>query len=452
VPTARKPHIEQHEDLTLVVLSSEMVDASMMHGDKLVVGASSIDAAGQPQPLAGWPAPLVIDSSGATTSVSVKRSSDAKAPALSAWKQCDLEPFVTGQSDAFTPLEGPASLESLKHGHGYGWYRLVFKSGATSRVLAPQAGDRLQLFASGRSLALLGRGPGAQDEPINLKLAGTVTVLAEHLGRLSFGAIAPDPKGLFGHLHAVRSVVLGKPQVVAGRVADPFHLGEFIPFARKGDHRSADTLAWSVRFTGKKPLILSIADLPIRALVMLDDQAVGLYEPHQCMRFVIPATGTGGKLKLVLFSTLERLAQQHRGLQVGRHLTLYQSVDEPTAKAQWSFAPWVAPKPEQFEPMKKRLAPLPRWYLASFVASSSSEPLWLEARGLSKGQIILNGRNVGRYFVATATGKAVPPQMRYFLPTPWLRPGEANELMLFDEHGKTPQHVRLVHAPSAHGG
>ena len=65
-------------------------------------------------------------------------------------------------------------------------------------------------------------------------------------------------------------------------------------------------------------------------------------------------------------------------------------------------------------------------------------------------QIILNGQNVGRYFVATAAGKHVPPQRRYYLPEPWLRTDGPNELLIFDEHGNSPDRCRLVHADSAY--
>ena len=64
---------------------------------------------------------------------------------------------------------------------------------------------------------------------------------------------------------------------------------------------------------------------------------------------------------------------------------------------------------------------------------------------MSKGQLYLNGHNVGRYFVATATGKAVPPQRFYYLPEPWLRTDTPNDLLIFDEHGKPPGKCRLVY-------
>ena len=64
---------------------------------------------------------------------------------------------------------------------------------------------------------------------------------------------------------------------------------------------------------------------------------------------------------------------------------------------------------------------------------------------MSKGQIYLNGHNVGRYYHATRTGRSVGPQERYYLPEPWLQTDTPNELLLFDEHGRSPVACRLVY-------
>ena len=46
--------------------------------------------------------------------------------------------------------------------------------------------------------------------------------------------------------------------------------------------------------------------------------------------------------------------------------------------------------------------------------------------------------------VATAAGKAVPPQTRYAIPRSMLSTGEANDIMVFDEHGFSPSKTRVV--------
>ncbi len=70
--------------------------------------------------------------------------------------------------------------------------------------------------------------------------------------------------------------------------------------------------------------------------------------------------------------------------------------------------------------------------------------MWLDTAGLSKGQAFINGRNLGRYFTATSTGRAVGPQRWLSVPASWVEVGEPNEVVLFDEHGFAPHRTRIV--------
>ncbi|MHC4769868.1 MAG: hypothetical protein ACYTEI_14330, partial [Planctomycetota bacterium] len=56
----------------------------------------------------------------------------------------------------------------------------------------------------------------------------------------------------------------------------------------------------------------------------------------------------------------------------------------------------------------------------------------------------VNGQNLGRYFTATADGRATGPQQRLYVPESWVKLDEENELLLFDEHGFAPHRVRIV--------
>ena len=64
--------------------------------------------------------------------------------------------------------------------------------------------------------------------------------------------------------------------------------------------------------------------------------------------------------------------------------------------------------------------------------------------GGEKGQIFLNGHNVGRFW-------NIGPQQRYYLPECWL--DESNELMVFEERGNIPSGSRLEYCPKGpYGG
>ncbi|WKL03336.1 hypothetical protein Q0F98_06805 [Paenibacillus amylolyticus] len=86
----------------------------------------------------------------------------------------------------------------------------------------------------------------------------------------------------------------------------------------------------------------------------------------------------------------------------------------------------------------------PVWYRWRFTKPTLSEHhkvnLMLRLTGMSKGTIHLNGHHLGRYW-------QIGPQEDYKIPVAWLQ--EENELLLFDEEGKTPERVRfLLDGPS----
>jgi beta-galactosidase len=54
---------------------------------------------------------------------------------------------------------------------------------------------------------------------------------------------------------------------------------------------------------------------------------------------------------------------------------------------------------------------------------------------MSKGYLLLNGRNLGRYW-------QIGPQEDYKIPIAWLKE-TSNELVLFDEEGRRPDSVRI---------
>jgi hypothetical protein len=97
------------------------------------------------------------------------------------------------------------------------------------------------------------------------------------------------------------------------------------------------------------------------------------------------------------------------------------------------------------------------WWKTTFERPKSSAPLALDLTGMTKGIAWLNGRCIGRYWLAPGTGKpeewllqavyqegeGLPTQRYYHLPSEWLL--EQNVLVLFEEVGGDPTQVRLCH-------
>ena len=118
-----------------------------------------------------------------------------------------------------------------------------------------------------------------------------------------------------------------------------------------------------------------------------------------------------------------------------------------TPKDGWAFAPWTVPgfDDDAWRNVPKTLPSQPSWLGCTFNVTSLDSPLYLEPNGMSKGQIILNGRHLGGYWQQTREGKLVDADKRYYLPEAWLKLDAPNELMLFDEHGRTPGKCKLVY-------
>lgn len=77
-----------------------------------------------------------------------------------------------------------------------------------------------------------------------------------------------------------------------------------------------------------------------------------------------------------------------------------------------------------------------RWRFAKPVTAGHHKVnLMLRLTGMSKGTIHVNGHHLGRYW-------QIGPQEDYKIPFAWLK--EENELLIFDEEGRTPERVRLL--------
>ena len=76
----------------------------------------------------------------------------------------------------------------------------------------------------------------------------------------------------------------------------------------------------------------------------------------------------------------------------------------------------------------------PAWYTTTFPRPEAARSLFLSMGEMRKGQIYLNGHNIGRFM-------RCPAQSRYYLPEAWLC--DENRLTIFEEYGIEPDGVRL---------
>ncbi|MFK7788251.1 MAG: hypothetical protein AB8C95_02000, partial [Phycisphaeraceae bacterium] len=242
----------------------------------------------------------------------------------------------------------------------------------------------------------------------------------------------------------------GKAELTKQAAGDPFAVAGYVHHQRVGARPMSEAVAWSIKPDGRKPVLLEIDGLAQPCVVSVNDEAIHFYadnhigEPTRLL--LDPAemeAMTGGKNSI----KLELLEPLGDGVKIDQHVRFYQVTDNATPKEGWAFAPWTVPAidDDAWRDVPKTLPSQPSWVGCTFEVDSLDAPLYLEPHGMSKGQIILNGHNVSRYWQQTREGKIVGPQERYHLPEAWLRIDEPNTLMLFDEHGRTPDKCKLIY-------
>jgi len=452
VPTGRAPARYEHEGLDLAILNTEQVDAALPAEKALYIGARPGPAPDAPRPLEGWPEMEILEPGGTGRRVKNPRpaagAGSESAPRLTGWQQALLTPEVTGDAAAYQPLDGPASLARLGARTGYAWYRIERRGARTSAkpVLAPGAGDRLHVYRGGRLAALIGEGPGAERDPVPLKLGGTTTLLAHCAGRFGSGWRLGEPRGLPEALYAVRPARLGRPRSTAGGLPDPFTLRAFLPGLRQGERLAGQTLTFPLTHQATRPVIIDIDGFDQTLIVSVNDRVVGLYDPHLSAGFTRLVLRAGDHLKrgknTLAFAAVGREAPLDPKTLLEKVRVLV-ATENLTENARWSAAPCEPPAGDRFEPLQQRTPVQPCWYRAHFELTTTDHPVWFEPRGLSCGRVCVNGRDVGAYWQAEPEGRRVGPQKRLLLPAAWLRTDAPNELSLFDEHGKQPGKTRL---------
>ncbi|MEM8738106.1 MAG: beta-galactosidase [Planctomycetota bacterium] len=460
VPAGKTPRTEQVNGITLLVLNTEMADASYAFAGGWVVGSAGLDQDGEPQPLKGWPTQTRVAPDGRVTKYKTTTIRKPVTPKLGPWRHADTRELLDGSAPSYRPIDGPESFDKLGNDRGYGWIHLDLPKAAlkntASKVLAPEAADRLHFYVDGKFRQLLGNAPGATDfAPAAFRIGSPMTVLVDNLGRFNYGQRVGETKGLASHLYAVTPLKLPKPERVGQPSPDPFAVHGYVSHQRRGSVHPAEGLVWTVKPSGRQPVVFDLDHFPADAVLKINGEPTAVWHHHESgafQRFLLdpaddgPFSGGQNRIELALFDPLPP------DIDPLRHVGLYQATTNLTAKAKWSFSPWTGPPAsdafaDPAPPARAKSKPLdrPAWYRTAFTVSSTRCPLFFYPKGMSKGQLYLNGRNLGRYFIQTRDRQPVPPQLLYYLPEPWLNTDEANELTVFDEHGFPPTNARLAY-------
>ena len=464
-PTGKTPTIQEHEGVLVVVCDEALIDATIVAPNEgetgaVHIGVAALNLEGKPVSHPDFGARHRITGDGAiekhkSTPPTIKRP---RAPSLGEWRTADCAAMISGASPRYEVIPGPASLDALGAAYGYGWHRVRFQgNGSRSKVWLFETADRAHVYCDGEFLGVVGVGPGAETGPVALpssKGEHTLAVLVDNLGRASAGSPMDHRKGLYGHLWQAAPIAAGRGMITMGAPISPLAWRAPLMGVREGDRTDARRLTWSFQHRRKTPIFLTLDAFVAPGVILLNDEPIWWLEASDWTRIRIEPEHLKTGKNVVQAALLagrapgegaDEKAMEHALHALGAAAEFHEGEECVTAKAEWAFAPWESPKRDAMQAQKPGVArPTgPAWWSTAFKPHESDAPLFLDCAGLTKGQIFLNGRNLCRYFMATPTGKVVPPQRRYLLPDGWLKFEQANEVVIFDEHGASPTKVRL---------
>lgn len=449
VPTGERPEIVSHEGLTIALVNEDAIDRVFVAEDAVYFGIAGLTPDGAPIALPGSRQFLRVSADGKQKNVPADqtRSASPARIAMTPWQMSAAEDYVDGTSARYAAIEGPADLSTLGCPFGYGWYRLTVGADRARRLRLgfPHAADRLHVFHSGSPAALLGAGPGAHGDTMSLGLeAGEqqVVILAENMGRFSGGVGLGEKKGLYGDIYEVAPARAGKARVVRGAPLDALSFASPLWEVREGDTTSPQRLSWTVSPKRKGPLIVNLGPPPSPGVLFLNDAPLAYFDVSGPVRHVIPVDRLKRGANVIQVALMAEASGGKDIASMARQVGFSEGIGSFTARADMAFAKWEAPAGSTYGPL--RAVSVPAWFRCTFTVPDATRPLALRMAGVSKGQLYVNGRHVCRYFVATPGGKSVPPQDTYVIPASFLKAGQANELALFDEHGKVPSRCRLL--------
>lgn len=461
VPRGRDPLVIELEGIQLVVLSEELADATWVLDEQVIIGARAVRQDGSVDPMPGWNAVARIDATGKVTRIAIDATSATRGravttPRITEWAIADTREYLDGTSARYAQIEGPAPMSRLGSASGYGWYRLQFRSTGARRVrlAAPQAADRLLVALDGQIVGVLGTGPGAEPHLLLSlrKGAHTLVMLADNMGRACEGIELGEPKGLFGPVWETRILRVARPTIETGTPINLLAFQSPLWDVHAGETTLPQRITWTIMHRRHTPLFLHLAGLEVRGLVLHNDEPVRFVDRGGPSWIVMEADRLSRGRNRFQFAPLREAGDGADRLDaLGAHLSAQVSFLEGSVElsrsADWAFARWEPPAATAYQPTARASAAGfrgPSWWRGSFVHADIDTPLAIDLTGMRKGQIYIDGRHLGRYFVSTATGRQVGPQTRYLVPAPWLSSGSATELVLFDEHGGNPWRTRLV--------
>ncbi|MET3545879.1 hypothetical protein ABID47_002490 [Paenibacillus favisporus] len=345
------------------------------------------------------------------------------------WESSPIELQTVVAEEGAVLTGDPLDFGRFGQDYGYLLYACDFDSEQAGEdcLILPDLQDTARVYNNGEEQALV-RQVGAAAVPLKtVQGSNRLQILVQHMGRLNFSPYLGETKGLTGPVYR-GGRVLDLRRDWRGKDGAAVHLDEVshpsgAPLVRKEFEPGAMDRAI---IAGAVSQGLRINGTPVElegyhdwfAFCTVD---ISRYlKPGEVNVIEMPYVSSPlNRLELIMFRNAERLED-------------------------WSMAGAGLLGPGAWKAVdaaaETGTAGGPVWYRWRF-----RRPLWpsgysirlkLRLTGMSKGLIVLNGHDLGRFW-------QIGPQEDYKVPTDWLR--EENELLLFDEEGRHPGQVRLMY-------
>jgi hypothetical protein len=377
------------------------------------------------------------------------------------WETLDVNEFSSDWLSPTSTIQRPTSLESLGTDLGYGWYatRFDLDHAVDTNLIVPWINDRGHVFVDGQRLGCVGVDVDGARWTLPVKLeAGSheVRVLADNLGRFNYGAGVGERKGLLDTLY------LGGQQIDlnggwSALWQEAQFAGEALANAKpqylRADARNVDLSNFA--FQGAHVWLLREIEVEAGETVILkitgDRNPGALYVNGTAIRRFSRHHG-GGLMKHDItahvhpgMNVIAIHIENYAGLPWNAQLLRYRA--ETALDGPWYFQSGVSaattPTPARASahfsvPRLSSGEGAPRFYRARFnydPDQHGTASFKLDAAGLRKGHLWLNGRSLGRHW-------QVGPQEFYKVPASWLH--AENELLIFEEEAGYPTHNELI--------
>ncbi len=461
--------------ISLVVVDEELARRCWIAGDHLLlgpdyVGGVAADGSVQLDVSPSSPPVVRLDASGTPVQVPVPLElHDPDPPELAPWTVSAQTGTETWQS-----LVGPFSHERLGVTQGYVWYAADLHSdrSGVQQLLLTHAPNRVSVFVNGTYAGTHAerRSVRMRDEyahPADWAFEQLTVPLTEGRNELVF--LSDD----LGHNYDVPAPVGIQGPVYAGsRRLEIRELRELDPAPV-----SADAFEFLYDRSYREPAPLPAVELDLA----LGPDELAFVTIHGVHAWVLADGADVPPLSFpespwTMFTAIKRwltwaVPEGARTVQVRYsggtaqsvrdNLTVY-VVPKSGRCVNWRWRPWgpdagagsAATVPDDAErddqllvllPSGDRVATkgrslTPSWFETSFPMPPGDRPVYLRPGDLRKGQIYLNGHNVGRFWQVGRT------QERYYLPRSWMLP--RNRLTVFEELGIPPRNAGLEYGGS----